>query len=133
MLKAAPGLRSVAVFAEMRRRHPELSEKVRRTLERRIRAWRAVNGPDQDVIFRQEHEPGRMGLSDFTDMAEAAVSIAGQPLDHRLFHFRLAYSGWQHAHVILRGESFVALAEGLQNALWSRGFNGLMLHFRQVR
>jgi transposase InsO family protein len=121
MLKAAPGLRSIAVFAEMRRRHPDLGEKVRRTLERRIRAWRAVNGPDQDVIFRQEHEPGRMGLSDFTDMAEAAVSIAGQPLDHRLFHFRLAYSGWQHAHVILGGESFVALAEGLQNALWSLG------------
>jgi len=121
MLKAAPGLRSIAVFAEMRRRHPDLSEKVRRTLERRIRAWRAVNGPDQDVIFRQEHEPGRMGLSDFTDMADAAVSIAGQPLDHRLFHFRLAYSGWQHAHVILGGESFVALAEGLQNALWSLG------------
>ena len=121
MLKAAPGLRSIAVFAEMRRRHPDLSEKVRRTLERRIRAWRAVNGPDRDVIFRQEHEPGRMGLSDFTDMADAAVSIAGQPLDHRLFHFRLAYSGWQHAHVILGGESFVALAEGLQNALWSLG------------
>jgi hypothetical protein len=121
MLKAAPGLRSIAVFAEMRRRHPDLSEKVRRTLERRIRAWRAVNGPDQDVIFRQEHEPGRMGLSDFTDMADAAVSVAGQPLDHRLFHFRLAYSGWQHAHVILGGESFVALAEGLQNALWSLG------------
>lgn len=121
MLKAAPGLRSIAVFAEMRRRHPDLSEKVRRTLERRIRAWRAVNGPDQDVIFRQHHEPGKMGLSDFTDMGDAAVSVAGQPLDHRLFHFRLAYSGWQHAHVILGGESFVALAEGLQNALWSLG------------
>jgi transposase InsO family protein len=121
MLKAAPSLRSVAVFAEMRRRHPDLSEKVRRTLERRIRAWRAVNGQDQDVILRQEHEPGRMGLSDFTDMADAAVSIAGQPLEHRLFHFRLAYSGWQHAHVILGGESFVALAEGLQNALRSLG------------
>jgi hypothetical protein len=120
-LKAAPGLRSVAVFAEMRRRHPDLSETVRRTLGRRTRAWRAVNGPDQDIIFRQEHEPGKMGLSDFTDMGDAAVSVAGQPLDHRLFHFRLAYSGWQHAHVILGGESFVALAEGLQNALWSLG------------
>lgn len=121
MLKAAPGLRPIAVFAEMRRRHPELSEGVRRTLERRIRAWRAMNGPDQDVLFRQEHEPGRRGLSDFTDMAELGVTIAGQPLDHRLYHFRLAYSGWEHAHVVLGGESFVALAEGLQNALWSLG------------
>lgn len=121
MLKAAPGLRPVAVFGEMRRRHPDLPEGIRRTLERRVRAWRAVNGPDQDVIFRQEHEPGRMGLSDFTDMAELGVTIAGQPLAHRLYHFRLAYSGWEHAHVVLGGESFVALAEGLQNALWSLG------------
>jgi hypothetical protein len=121
MLKAAPTLRPIAVFGEVRRRHPELSEGVRRTLERRIRAWRAVHGPDQDVIFRQEHQPGQMGLSDFTDMADAAVTVAGQPLDHRLYHFRLAWSGWEHAHVVLGGESFVALAEGLQNALWSLG------------
>lgn len=62
-----------------------------------------------------------MGLSDFTDMAGLGVTVAGQPLDHRLYHFRLAYSGWEHAHVVLGGESFVALAEGLQNALWSLG------------
>lgn len=40
MLKAAPGLRPIAVFEEMLRRHPELGVGVRRTLERRIRAWR---------------------------------------------------------------------------------------------
>ena len=68
MLKAAPGLRPIAVFEELCRRHPELGSGTRRTLERRIRAWRAVNGPDREVIFRQEHPPGRMGLSDFTDM-----------------------------------------------------------------
>ena len=42
-------------------------------------------------------------------------------LDHRLYHFRLPFSGFEHAHVVLGGESFVALAEGLQNALWSLG------------
>ncbi len=73
------------------------------------------------MIFRQVHEPGRMGLSDFTDMADLGVTIAGEPLDHRLYHFRLAYSGFEHAHVILGGESYVALAEGLQNALWALG------------
>jgi hypothetical protein len=62
-----------------------------------------------------------MGLSDFTDMADLAVTIAGVQLDHRLYHFRLAYSGFAHAHVILGGESYVALAEGLQNALWALG------------
>ena len=54
-------------------------------------------------------------------MVHAGISIAGQPLDHRLYHFRLAYSGFEHAHVVLGGESFVALAEGIQNALWSLG------------
>ena len=53
MLKAAPGLRAVAIFEEMQRRHPALSAGVRRTLERRIRSWRAVHGADQEVIFRQ--------------------------------------------------------------------------------
>lgn len=121
LLEAAPGLRPVAVFEEILRRHPDLGEGVRRTLERRIRVWRAVHGADQDVIFRQTHEPGRMGLPDFTDMADLGVTIAGLRLGHLLYHFRLAYSGFAHAHVVLGGESFVALAEGLQKALWSLG------------
>ena len=121
LLKSAPGLRPVAIFDEIRRRHPEIGAGIRRTLERRIRTWRALNGAEQDVIFRQEHPPGRLGLSDFTDMGDLGVSIAGEPLDHRLYHFRLAFSGWEHAHVVLGGESFVALAEGLQNALWALG------------
>jgi hypothetical protein len=98
-----------------------LASGARRTLERRIRSWRARHGADQEVIFRQVHEPGRMGLSDFTDMADLGVTIATEPLDHRLYHFRLVYSGFEHAHVILGGESYVALAEGLQNALWTLG------------
>ena len=121
MLKAAPGLRAIAIFEEMQRRHSDLSAGVRRTLERRIRSWRALHGSDQEVIFRQVHEPGRMGMSDFTDMADLGVTIAGVRLEHRLYHFRLVYSGFEHAHVILGGESYVALAEGLQNALWTLG------------
>jgi hypothetical protein len=62
MLKETPELRAIAVFDEIVRRHPELRS-VRRTLERRIRNWKALNGPDQDVIFRQEQIPGRLGLS----------------------------------------------------------------------
>jgi hypothetical protein len=85
------------------------------------RAWRALNGAEQDVIFRQEHPPGRLGLSDFTDMCDHGVNIAGVPLDHRLYHSRLAFSGCEHAHVVLGGESFVALAAGLQNALRALG------------
>jgi transposase InsO family protein len=121
LLEAAPGLRAVAVFDEILRRHPDLGAGMRRTLERRIRDWRALHGPERELIFRQVHEPGRMGLSDFTDMGDLAVTVAGAPLDHRLYHFRLAWSGFEHAHVVLGGESYVALAEGLQNALWALG------------
>jgi transposase InsO family protein len=121
MLEAAPDLRAVAIFEEICRRAPSLAPGVRRTLERRIAGWRALNGPNRDVIFRQEHPPGRMGLSDFTEMGELGISIAGELLAHRLYHFRLAFSGFEHAHVVLGGESFVALAEGLQNALWTLG------------
>ena len=121
MLESKPGMRPIAIFEEMRRRHPELPEAVRRTMERRIRQWRALKGEDRDIVFRQEQEPGRMGLSDFTEMGDLAVRVAGVELDHRLYHFRLACSGFEHAHVILGGESFVALPEGLQNALWALG------------
>ncbi len=121
LLNAAPGLRPIAVFEELQRRHPELGAGTRRTLERRIQAWRAMNGPDREVIFRQEHPPGRMGLSDFTELADLGVTIAGQAFEGRLYHFRLPFSGFEHAHVTLGGESFVALAERLQNALWALG------------
>jgi transposase InsO family protein len=121
LLEAAPALRVVAIFEELQRRHPELPLSVRRTLERRIRAWRAVHGPEREVIFRQVQQPGRMGLSDFTEMSALGITICGEPLPHRLYHFRLACSGFEHAHVILGGESYVALAEGLQNALWALG------------
>src|SRR6478735_8679631 len=121
LLQAASGIRPVAIFDELRRRHAELDPGVRRTLERRIRAWRALNGEEREVMFRQVHEAGRMGLSDFTEMGDLGVTVLGVVLDHRLYHFRLVCSGFEHAHVILGGESYVALAEGLQNALWALG------------
>ena len=73
LLEASPGLRAVAVYEEMMRRHPELSPGVRRTVERRVRAWKAKHGPEQEIIFRQKHEPGRRGLSDFTDAGALGV------------------------------------------------------------
>ena len=120
MLQSAPGLRPVAIYEEMLRRHPELQPGIRRTLERRIRAWRVLHGEDREVMFRQVHEPGRLGLSDFTDMGALGVTITGQLLDHLLYHFRLPWSGFEHAHVILGGESFVALAEGLRDTRCGR-------------
>jgi len=110
MLVAAPDLRPVTILDELARRHPDRNWSAhRRTLERQIRAWKAEHGPDQDVVFRQEHPPGRMGLSDLTlrvdfvstDARDLAVTVQGTALDHRLYHF--------------------ALAQGLQAALWELG------------
>ena len=114
MLEAEPGLRPVTLLEEMQRRHPDHDwDRLRRSLERRVRAWCAEHGADREVIFRQDHIPGQQGLSDFTDMGALAVSIAGQPFEHRLYHFVLAYSAWEHAEPVLGGESYTALAVGL--------------------
>ena len=83
MLQAAPGLRSVAIFEEICRRHPELDGRIRRTLERRIRTWRAIHGPEQEVIFRQVHEPGRLGLSDGSVAKIVKLEHAWRRLDGR--------------------------------------------------
>jgi hypothetical protein len=122
LLREAPGLTAVTIFEELDRRHPgELMPGVLRTLQRRMRTWRALEGEEREVYFAQAHEPGRLALSDFTDAKELAITLDGEPFAHRLYQFALAYSGWRHVDVILGGESWVALSMGLQNALWSLG------------
>ena len=74
ILENSPGIRPVGVFEALMQRHPKLDPGVRRTLERRIRAWRAEHGPEQEVIFRQTHEPGHRGFSDFTHMGSLGVT-----------------------------------------------------------
>jgi hypothetical protein len=93
----------------------------KRTLQRRVEQWRALHGPAQDVMFLQEHRAGVLGISDFTLLKGAPITIGGVVLEHRLFHFRLPFSGWCHMEVIHGGESFVALCEALQNALAACG------------
>lgn len=93
----------------------------KRTLQRRVEQWRALHGPAQDVMFLQEHRAGVLGISDFTLLKGAPITIGGEVLEHRLFHFRLPFSGWCHVEVIHGGESFVALSEALQNALVACG------------
>jgi len=70
-------------------------------------------------MFKIEHSPGELGLSDFTHLKGVIVTVAGQTLQHILYHYRLAYSGWQYVQVIQGGESFVGLSQGLQKALFA--------------
>lgn len=117
------GIIAVTIFETLQDEFGEdaVPDKVRRTLERRISRWRALNGDEKEIFFPQHHEPGRQGLSDFTVCDKLKVTIAGETFNHRLYHFRLASSGWEHAAVVLGGESFAALSEHLQDALWKLG------------
>lgn len=122
LLQADAQLNAITLLEELQRRHPgEYGASVLRTLQRRMRQWRAVHGAERDVFFAQEHPPGRLGLSDFTVADELDVQIGGTAFNHRLYQFALAHSGWRHAVVVTGGESFLALSSGLQAALWRLG------------
>lgn len=122
LLQADAALNAVTLLEELQRRHPgAYGAGVLRTLQRRIRQWRAVHGAEREVFFAQEHPPGRLGLSDFTVADDLGVEIDGATFEHRLYQFALAHSGWRHASVITGGESFLALSTGLQGALWRLG------------
>jgi hypothetical protein len=94
---------------------------VLRTLQRRLRRWRATCGREREVFFAQEHPPGRQGLSDFTNADELGVRIAGEVFNHLLYQFALAHSGWRSVSIVEGGESFTALSDGMQRALWKLG------------
>lgn len=122
LLQQNPTLRPITLWEYLQQKYPEqYPQSLLRTLQRRIQQWLALEGPPKPVIFRQTHPPGRMGLSDFTELKQATITIAGQPFPHLLYHFRLAHSGWSYVQVMQGGESFLALAQGLQNALWLIG------------
>ncbi len=122
LLRSDPLLNAVTLLEELQRRHPgHYDSGVLRTLQRRMRQWRAVHGAERDVYFAQEHPPGRLGLSDFTVADDLGVEIDGAVFPHRLYQFTLAHSGWRHAVLVTGGESFLALSTGLQAALWKLG------------
>ncbi len=120
-LKEHPGLEAKTLFDDLQRRFPgRYSDGQLRTLQRRVKAWRALEGPEREVFFPQVHRPGELCQSDFTHMTSLGVTIAGQPFDHMIYHFVLTYSNWE-AGTICFSESFESLSEGLQNALWELG------------
>ncbi len=121
MLKKEPRLKPMTLFEYLQDTYPGKYPQVLRTIQRRVQTWKALHGPSPEVMFELRHEPGVMGLSDFTQLKGMEITIAGKPFEHLLYHYRLAYSGWQYAQIIQGGESFIALAEGLQNALTACG------------
>ena len=121
MLRREPRLKPTTLFEYLEEQYPGQYPKVLRTLQRRVSTWKALHGPAPNVMFMLRHEPGVKGLSDFTKLKGMEITINGEPFEHLIYHYRLAYSGWQYAQIIQGGESFVGLSEGLQNALIASG------------
>ena len=120
-LRINPGLEAKTLFEDLQRRYPgRFSDGQLRTLQRRVKIWRALEGPPREVFFAQVHKPGELCQSDFTSMNSLGVTIQRQPFEHLLYHFVLTYSNWETGTICF-SESFESLSEGLQNALWELG------------
>lgn len=121
MLSLNPGLQGKVIFAYLQREDPgTFADGQLRTLQRRIKTWRATEGPPKEVFFPQNHHPGDLSASDFTNMNKLRITIQGRQFDHLCYHFVLTYSNWETVTICF-SESFESLSEGMQNALWELG------------
>jgi hypothetical protein len=121
MLRDAPELEGKALFEFLQARADSgLEPKQLRTFQRRVRSWRAVNGPEKEVFFPQRQTPGQSMQLDWTNANELEITIAGDPLNHLLCHCVLPYSNWEWA-TRCQSESFLSLVHGLQASLGQLG------------
>lgn len=120
-LKVNTGIEAKTLFDFLQRKHPgSFSDGQLRTFQRKVRRWRALEGPPKEVFFAQEHHPGRLCQSDFTFMNSLGITICGEPFDHLVYHFILTYSNWETGCVCF-SESFESISHGMQTALWELG------------
>ena len=120
-LAESPGLEAKTLFEDLQRRFPDMfSDGQLRTLQRRVKRWRALEGPSKEAFFPQLHRPGELAQSDYTHMGKLGITINKQPFDHLVYHFVLTYSNWETGSICY-SESFESLSEGLQAALWELG------------
>jgi hypothetical protein len=118
MLEISPDLQATTLLDWLKRQWPgKYDDSHLRTLQRRMKQWRGIEGPAKEVMFAQQHFPGDLCASDFTHMESLNVTIAGQSFDHMAYHFVLTYSNWESV-TVCHSESFESLSEGLQRAVW---------------
>jgi len=120
-LKEAPGLEAKTLFDALCERRPGVyGEGQLRTLQRRVKHWRAESGPEREVFFPQQHRPGEAAQTDFTSGSELGITILGAAFAHMLCHFVLPFSNWQWA-TVCASESMAAIKRGVQSALFRLG------------
>ena len=121
ILEANEGIEAKTLFEVLQRNHPgRYQDGQLRTFQRRVKLWRALKGPGNEVFFPQVYTPGEWCESDFTRMKPLGITINGVPFDHLFYHFVLCYSNWETGTVCF-SESYESLSTGLQNALWELG------------
>ena len=121
LLDGNPGLEAKTIFEFLQREKPgEYQDGQLRTLQRRLRHWRATEGPAKEVFFPQVHRPGELSASDFTNMGKLDITIRRETFDHLLYHYTLSYSNWETTTICF-SESFENLSAGYQNAVWKLG------------
>jgi hypothetical protein len=131
-LEVEPSLKAKTLFEWLQASHNDsqtvrFPDSVRRSFERRVNQWRSVHGPGKTVYFSQEHHPGRLAASDFTNCNELGVKIAGLRFDHLFYHCVLTFSN-QESVSLCFSESFESLSIGIQKAFWE--FGGVPLKHR---
>jgi hypothetical protein len=114
-------LEAKTLFEYLQRAYPgKYHDGQLRTLQRHIKAWKALYGPAKEVFFSQHYDPGQWSCSDFTSMNQLTITIAQRPFDHLFYHFVLCYSNWQAGRICF-SESFESLSLGVQDALRKLG------------
>lgn len=122
LLRVDDGLEAKNLMAWLSERYPgEFEPGQLRTLQRKVRNWRALEGPERkEVFFPQVIQPGRQSQSDYTHCNQLGITIKGEPFPHMLFHFMLPYSRWETAFIAFT-ESFETLTDGYSKAIQQLG------------
>ena len=102
MLEKSPELQAQSIMAYLAEAFPDRYKLNQvRSLQRRLKDWRAHYGANKPVIFRQDLKPGRQSQSDWTHMSDLNITIGGHAFPHLLFHFILPYSQFETGSVTL--------------------------------
>lgn len=121
LLEVMPELQAARLFDYLREKHPGRYEDGQlRTLQRRLRLWRAQHGPGHELFFDQVHFPGEAVQLDWLDCNQLGVTIGGSPFPHKLCHCAFVYSKWEWARVCF-SEDYLSLRNTLQDALFGLG------------
>ena len=91
-----------------------------RTLQRRVKVFKLQKKKDRDIMFSQEHHPGKRMMLDWTFCNELKITINGSEFKHKLCHAVLPFSKWESAS-ICQSESLLSLKKGFQDAVFSLG------------